>query len=241
MKTSDIIIDTINRLPVGYIFTYSDFNIQVNQLTALTKALSRMVGQGRIRKLSPGRFYKPHLTDFGELKPDPYQIVKDLLIQNGKIIGYLTGFSVFNQLGLTTQVSGMIQIGSNEPRKSMTRDIYKIRFIKQPNKITKENIPLLQILDAISKIREIPDTTIDQSCNTLSRLIAKLNDKDKEAFIRLAKTYGPAIRALAGAIFENNFGTAGSEVLYKSLNPSTAYKYGISLNVLPNKQNWNII
>lgn len=241
MKATDIIIDKINRLPVGYIFTYDDFNLQVDKIDALTKALGRMVQDGRLRKLSPGRFYKPRFTDFGEVKPDIFQVVKDLLQQNGKIIGYLTGYSAYNQLGLTTQVSGIIQIGTNEQKKSITRGIFKIRFIKQPNKITKENINLLRILDAISNIKEIPDTTVEQSCKTLSELVKKINTGDKETFIRLAKKYNPATRALSGAILENSFGTLDSDPLLKTLNPSSVYKFGVSENTLPNKRKWNIL
>jgi hypothetical protein len=241
MKATDIIIDKINRLPVGYIFTYDDFKLQVDKIDALTKALGRMVQDGRLRKLSPGRFYKPRFTDFGEVKPEIFQVVKDLLQQNGKIIGYLTGYSAYNQLGLTTQVSGIIQIGANEQKKSLSRGIFKIRFIKQPNKITKENIRLLRILDAISNIKEIPDTTVDQSCKTLSELIKKINTGDKETFIRLAKKYNPATRALSGAILENSFSAQDSEPLLKTLNPSSVYKFGISESTLPNKRKWNIL
>jgi hypothetical protein len=241
MKATDIIIDKINRLPAGYIFTYDDFNLQVDKIDALTKALGRMVQDGRLRKLSPGRFYKPRFTDFGEVKPEIFQVVKDLLQQNGKIIGYLTGYSAYNQLGLTTQVSGIIQIGTNEQKKSLSRGIFKIRFIKQPNKITKDNIRLLRILDAISNIKEIPDTTAEQSCKTLSELIKKINTSDKETFIRLAKKYNPATRALSGAILENSFGAQDSEPLLKTLNPSSVYKFGISESTLPNKRKWNIL
>ena len=240
MKTTDILTDKINRLPIGYIFTYDDFYPEVDKPDALIKALSRLVQEGKIRKLSPGRFYKPRFSDFGELKPDPYQIVKDLLIQKGKITGYLTGYSTYNQLGLTTQVSNIIQIGSNELKKNITRGIYQIRFIKQSNKITKENIPLLRMLDAISKIKEIPDTTADQACRMLSELIKKLDDSEWESLIRLAKKYNPSTRALAGAILQNSFGTAASEGLYQSLNPSTEYQFGLSDSVLPNKQKWRI-
>jgi len=241
MKTSNIIIEKTNRFPLGYIFTYNDFNLSANQINALTQALYRMVKEGKICKLSKGRFYKPRLTEFGELKPEVFQIVKDLLEQNGKITGYLTGYSTYNKLGLTTQVSSIIQIGTNEPKKSITRGMYKIRFIKQPNKINKENIPLLRILDAIRNIKEIPDITVDQSCKILSSLIKKINKSDRETFIRLTKKYNSATRALTGIIYENCFGAKAAEPLLKSLNPSSAYKFGISEKTFPNKQKWNII
>lgn len=241
MKVTDIISDKINRLPLGYVFTYDDFNIKVENIDALTKALGRMVQEGKIRKLSPGRFYKPRLTAFGELKPEVFQIVKDLLEQNGKITGYLTGYSIYNQLNLTTQVSGIIQIGTNEVKKSITRGMYKIKFIKQANKITKENIPQLCILDAIRNIKEIPDTSVGQSCKIISSIIKKLNNSDREILIRLAKKYNPATRALTGAICEICFSKKMAASLLKSLNPSSSYVFGISENILPNKQKWNIV
>lgn len=240
MKVPDIIESKINRLPLGYVFTYDDFILPVDKLDALTKALSRMVQKGEIRKLSPGRFYKPRYTDFGELKPEIYQVVKDLLEQNGKIIGYLTGYSAYNQLGLTTQIPNIIQIGANEPKKNIQRGMYKIRFVKQPNTITKENIPMLRILDAIRNIKEIPDATVQDSCKTLIDLIQKIGNKDVENIARLAKKYNPATRALSGAFFDLCFGNSAADPLLKSLNPSSEYVFGIPDSILPNKHKWNI-
>src|SRR5690606_15909855 len=107
-----------------------------------------------------GKFYKPEVSIFGELQPEQAQVVKDLLESNGKVTGYLTGFSIFSQLGLTTQISNVIQIGRNDIRPMLTRGRYTISFVKQKNVITKNNIPLLQILDAIRYIKKIPDTSL---------------------------------------------------------------------------------
>jgi len=226
---------------LGYVFTYEDFYSEVDKVDGLTKVLSRLVSDGKIRRLSPGRFYKPVLSEFGELKPETYQVVKDLLEQNDKIIGYLTGYSAYNKLGLTTQVSSIIQIGVNETKKGIKRGMYRIRFIKQQNKISKENIPQLRILDSVRNIKEIPDTTIDDSCKLLSELIKKMSESEQETLIRLAKKYNPATRALLGAIIEISIGTETAENIYKSLNPSSEYELKISEKVLPNKQKWNIV
>ena len=114
-----------------------------------------MVASGKIVKLAKGKYYKPEITPFGDLLPDQKQVVKDLLEDNGKILGYLTGYSIYNQLGLTTQVSNTIQIGRNQIRPNFKRERYTISFIKQRNTITKENIPLIQILDAVKYIKKI--------------------------------------------------------------------------------------
>ena len=241
MKTTDFITDKINRLPIGFVFTYDDLKIEVNKVDAVTKALGRLVKEGKIRKLSPGRFYKARTTDFGELKPDIYQVVKDLLEENGKILGYLTGYYTYNMLKMTTQVPSIIQIGSLELKKGLTRGIYKIRFIKQPNRITKENITLLQILDSVRNIKEIPDTTVDKACLILNSTIKKISPEDRSRFVKLALKYNPATRALTGAILENIADSNSVDSLYKSLNPSSSYSIGISDKVLPNKLKWNIL
>lgn len=241
MKVSDIVSDKIDRLQTGYVFTYSDFDIPVNKGDALIKVLNRMVKEGKICKLSKGRFYKPKETQFGELKPDTYQIVKDLLEKNGKVTGYITGYSAYNQLGLTTQVPNLIQIGVNKQRKSLQRGIYSIRFMLQNNKITKENITLLKILDAIKGIKEIPDTTVDKACKGLREIINDLEKNKLSDLKTLALNYNPSTRALLGAIIETVYDVNESESLYNSLNPSTnKYFLGISESVLPNKKRWNI-
>ena len=140
MKITDYIANSIDRLPKGYVFTSADFMGEVKSKEAVIKALNRMVLSGKINKLSKGKYFKPEKTTFGELAPPQYQIVKDLLEDDGKVIGYLTGYSVYNQLGLTTQVSNLIQIGKNEIRPAFKRGRYKISFIRQRNTITKDNI-----------------------------------------------------------------------------------------------------
>ena len=92
-----------------------------------------MVAAGQIRRISKGRFYKPKMTEFGELPPDTYQIVKDLLEKNGKVIGYLTGYTAFYELGLTTPVPAALQIGVINNKKAIKRNFYYISFIKQQN------------------------------------------------------------------------------------------------------------
>ncbi len=105
MKVPDIVLNKVGRLPVGYVFTYKDFNVPVSNKETVIKALNRLVSKGRINKISKGKFYKPEKSVFGELLPAQTQVVKDLLEENGKIGGYLTGLSVFNTFGLTTKVS----------------------------------------------------------------------------------------------------------------------------------------
>ena len=239
MKITDYISYTIDRFPKGFVFTYADFPIEVNQKEAIIKALNRMVAAGKIVKLSKGKYYKPETTPFGYLQPDRSQVVKDLLEENGKTVGYLTGYSIYNSLGLTTQLSNVIQIGKNVVRPAFKRGQYTISFIKQNNIITKENIPLLQILDAIRYIHKIPDTTISKSGKRFIAILKDLSDTEKSTLVRLALKYPPSARALLGTLLDTIQADGISKPLYNSLNPITKYKLPGLKVVFPEADKWN--
>lgn len=241
MKTTEYIAFNIDRLPKGYVFTYADFITEVNQKEAIIKALNRMVASGKIAKFSKGKYYKPENTIFGKLLPSQSQVVKDLLEENGKFTGYLTGYSIYNRLGLTTQVSNTIQIGKNQVRPNFKREYYNIAFVRQKNTITKENIPLLQILDSIRYIKKIPDTNIETLCNRFLAILKNLSESEINTMVRLALKYSPATRALLGAFLEQLQQGKKTEALFKSLNPITKYKLTGVTKVLSTTEKWNII
>lgn len=241
MKVSDYVVVTIDRLPKGYVFTYEDFLTKVDKKEAIIKTLNRLAASGKIAKLSKGKFFKSEQTPFGSIAPDKYQIVKDLLVENGKTVGYLTGHSIYDQLGLTTQISNTIQIGRNNVRASFKRERYTISFIKQKNTITKKNVPLLQILDALRFIKRIPDTTINSSTKRISEIISALSKANELKIAKLAMKYPPATRALLGAVLEKSNRRSALKTLAASLNPVTKYRLSIDAEVLPTAVNWNII
>jgi hypothetical protein len=240
VKITEYIAITINRFPKGYVFTYDDFISKVNERQAVIKALNRMAASGKIAKLSKGKYYKPESTPFGDILPSQKQVVKDLLEENGKPVGYLTGYSIYNKLGLTTQVSNTIQIGKIDIRPNFKRERYTIAFIKQKNTITKESIPLLQILDAIRYIKKIPDSNTRSSCLRFLEIVKGLNEKEISILIRSAMKYPPATRALLGAILDENK-TTSTDILYNSLNPITKYKLTGASTVLSATEKWNIL
>lgn len=200
-----------------------------------------MAATGKIVKLSKGRFYKSEFSAFGKLPPNQKQIVKDLLESRGRLIGYLTGYSIYNQLGLSTQVSNTIQIGKNEVRPPLKRGRYTIAFIKQKNTITKDKVRLLQLLDAIRYIKKIPDSNPSGSCKRILGILNGLTEKDKRTIVRLGLKYPPSTRALLGALLESSGNKPLTEQLYNSLNHITTYKlYGVN-KILPAAAKWNII
>ncbi|MGI6393718.1 MAG: DUF6088 family protein [bacterium] len=237
---TDTIKNTIDKFELGYVFTINDFPIIAKNPKTVSKTLNYFVKTGYLRKLSKGRFYKPKISKFGELPPDTYQVVKDLIQKDGKLIGYVTGYSAFNDFALTTQVPAILEIGMRKEKKAIVRGIYRIRFIRQDNAITKENIPLLRLLDTLRFFKNIPDTTPDNACQRLIYLIRELNERERDRITRLALKYTPQTIALLGAILEIINPQEETDSLLKKLNPITTYKLGISKETLPTQKKWNI-
>ena len=237
---TDTIKNTINVFADGFVFTAEDFPILPDKQNTVTKVLNNMVAEGRIRRLCKGRFYKPQISKFGELPPDTYQTVKDLLEKNGKIIGYLTGYSIFNKFGLTTQVPVMLQIAVSKEKKPVTRANYRIRFIIQQNTITKANVLVLQLLDCLRFFKNIPDAMPNEICRRLLVLFKQLTQEQINTAKRLAVKYPPATIALLGAIIETNNENEDMAVLYKALNHQSSYKLDISSEILFNQKKWHI-
>ncbi|MFA5480375.1 MAG: DUF6088 family protein, partial [Candidatus Muiribacteriota bacterium] len=221
--------------------TYNDLLDEVNNKNAISKALSRMVASGKIRRLSKGRFYKSENSPFGELKPGVKQIVKDLLEKDGKTIGYLTGYSIFNKIGLTTQISNKIQIGTNDIKPKRKREKYQILFVKQKNIISKENITFLQFLDLIRFIKKIPNTTLEKSFDILLNKMKKFSSEEIDKIINLSFKYSPSTRALFGLmLFETGLKNKTNK-LKNSLNPVSNYKIPEIAKKFNIAKYWNII
>ncbi|MDE5903439.1 MAG: hypothetical protein K2H21_09525 [Muribaculaceae bacterium] len=243
MTIAKKIEDRIDLISDGTVFSISDLGLPNDWWENIRVKLSRMVGKGIIQKLSKGRFYKPKKNAFGILKPELSELVKDLLSdRNGNPTGYLTGYSVWNDMGLTTQVASVIMIGSNKRRNPIKRGMFSIKFIYQTIDVTKDNIHLLQILDTIKFIKSIPDTNVAQSVRIVNALIGRLGEKDINKLIILSAKYTPRVRALLGAILDDlGYGSMTTK-LYDTLNPETKFKLGLATSdELQNKEKWNIL
>lgn len=239
MVITSQIQEVLSSTPTGVVLTTRDFGVEVRYQPALVKALSRLVLQGGLQKISKGKYYIPKKTIFGTLKPADSELVKDFLEQEGKIVGYITGTAAFASMGLTTQISSSILVGCNKYRRPITRNGVKISFLLQENSITPENIPLLRMLDALRLIKKIPATSPDECIANICNKIKELPSEKQGELAELSLRYTPYVRALLGAIYENL--GLDTEKISQTLNGVTNYKLPVTNAILPNKKNWNIV
>ena len=220
----------------GLVIKYSDLEDITDNAIALSKALSRMVKANKLEKIEKGVFYKPKLSKFGKINPSINEIIKKECEKNGEIIAYITGVNLYNKLGLTTQISNVIELASN--KRKPTKEIMgnKMKFIQTNSTISISAIPLLQILDALKNIKKIPDGNLKESYEILKYKINELNFDDKEKIRDLALDYSPFTRAIVGSILEE-VSNINLSKLEKSLSSFTTFDLDIEIK---NKKRWNI-
>lgn len=230
----------IEKIPEGKTFRYSDLCIAKEEYQATAKALERLQAKGVIKKISKGVFYKPEQTVFGELQPDYTELLRPYLYENGKRIAYETGYSLYNRMGLTTQMAFRIKIASRSKRISINRGALQADAVKSYAEVTEANYELLGFLDAIKDIKRIPDCSVNQAVKIVSSQISRLNEKQLSELVKYTLLYPTRVRALLGAILENLNIDTDIEKLKQSLNPLTKIQLGLNENELSTIQNWNI-
>ena len=239
MITSKLIEEKLKRIEMERVFTLSDLEITADNYERARMKLSRLVKEGKLKKVGKGRFYKPRQSLFGELLPNMEELVSDYLVKNGVQVGYLTGYAIWHRMGLTTQVPNIIEIGCNKKRNKITRAQYTVRFIVQSNKIARDNTHYLQLLDALKYIKHIPDTTPMQSFERIRQIIQTFDAVQIRKLTILAKPYSPATRALLGVMLETLGYEKKSQELKSTLNPATTYKIGLASSSI-NFKDWYI-
>ena len=240
MNVAKKIEETLKTIREGKTFTYEQLSIDKKNYQTAAKAIERLIKKGIIKRVSPGQFFKPKNTIFGEILPNEEEILKPYLFKNGKRIGYISGNYLYNKLGLTTQIPQIIKIASREKEIKVNKANLKIKPAKSYVDVTNKNFQYLEILDVIKDFGKIPDLNIKSGIRILLNLLLKLNQDEIERLIKYSLKYPPRTRALLGALLEQNGEKDKLEKLQESLNPLTKYSFGIKKDILPTIENWKI-
>jgi hypothetical protein len=105
-----------------------------------------------LERYKKGIYYRAQETPFGKTKMNPVRIIQDMYLnKNGMTIGYETGASFYNQIGLTTQMSKYKYYATNAFKQNGNRvdENMKVMLRKPVTTVTEENHQYLQLLDVI--------------------------------------------------------------------------------------------
>ncbi len=240
MNIAQIIQRNVDAMPAGQIFGYQELSNYAKSPSAVIKAVGRMVSNEKLVRYSKGKFYVPKKGFLGIRKPTDSELIKSMLYKNGRLRGYITGISLFNQLGLTTQVPRTISVAFNGGRQEKDFGTIRIKTIVTRIPIASKDVTLLQYLDVLKDIKRIPDADINLSLKIMRNYISKLSVAEQKRLLKLALTYySPQVRALVGLLF-SSLELPIPTSLALSLNPTTTYKLKLDKVTWPVAKDWNI-
>lgn len=240
MNITRTIQNKVETMPPGQVFGYQDLPGYNSSSSAVIKAVSRMVEEKRLERFSKGKFYVPKKGALGLRKPSDGELIRSVLYKDGRLRGYVTGLSLYNQLGLTTQVPRTITVAFNGGRQEKEYATIRIKKIVTRVPVEEKNVQLLQYLDALKDIKKIPDSDINLSLKIMKNYIAKLPKTKQKRLLELAEEYySPQVKALVGMLY-TSIGLKVPKGLSSSLNPTTTYKLKLDKSLWPLAREWNI-
>lgn len=241
MNIADKIERKIKQIARGEVFGYDTLGLTSSEVLAGAKALSRLKEKGVIRRARKGYYYKPKVSVFGEQKPREDVLLALYLFDNNKQTAYVTGTRLYNRLGLTTQVPNSIRVASLERQVKGKVGNLIIKPAKSYVKVTSESVRYLEILDVMKDFNTIPDLQKKDGLAYLKKAIRNLDNNEMKKLVTYGILYPPKVRALLGALLENNTDFGDLKKLKDSINATSRYQYGFNATLLPTAQSWNIL
>lgn len=134
-------------------------DLEVPELTknALRQAIKRLTASGFLSRYDTGIYYIPKPSKLlGTSYLDPFTvIIRKYIKDNSGTYGYITGAAFANQLGLTTQMSAVLEIVTNKEStkgRMVTIGGQNVRVKRSELPINDNNVVVLQFLDTISQV-----------------------------------------------------------------------------------------
>lgn len=187
----------------------SSFSMPYDKAKAAANvALKRMIDRGELKRIQKGIFCRVRHTAFGITAPDINKLMaKSLTVNNGNRIGYESGTSLLNRIGLSTLMPRIIEITTNQYGTQLP-DNCCIRLKKPVTEITTDNWKYLQFIDIA---KALPDSHIDaEDPKRLLMTIARKEELDPLTLIITARKHYPAktVLWLTDLIMEGQYESA---------------------------------
>lgn len=171
-------------------------DIQLNNVSdeSIRQNFKKLTDSGKLMRYDSGIYYLPKITRLkGGYCPSADIVARyKYIYRKGEVIGYYSGHTFANQIGISTQVPFKTEIVSNN-FSAIVRDVkigdetFTVRKARVP--VTKENYKVLQFLDLLKDIDEYADEDENMVRNQLYEYI-KRNEICREQIDRYL-TYFP--------------------------------------------------
>lgn len=193
----EFITNKIADIPYGQIFQTDviaeamaeEYKVNIDKAKPITNVtLKRLADKGLIERFQKGVYYRAKQTPFGKARPSEELLEAQLLTRRGnEIIGYETGYSLMNKLGLSTLVPKKREIATNAYRKKIDDRFIIVR--KPVITVNAGNFRYLQLLDVIRDLQEAP-VDVENPKGLLRNFVEK-NNLDTVQALTYARQHYP--------------------------------------------------
>ena len=120
---------------------------------AYYKTLQRMCESGELVKIAKGTYHLPKVSKYGIVPPSEKEIISAFTEnETGTVVGY----SLYNALNLTTQISKNITVMSSA-LEGLTKSIRNVVVHQVPLEFSKEITSMIHGLEVLQNFNEIQD------------------------------------------------------------------------------------
>jgi hypothetical protein len=177
---------------------------EIDNYSAVNKALTRLVQNNTIQRIRKGLYYVPKISIVTNMPTRP--IKSDIVDYYKNIFNdniYLTGVALYHSFGLTDQVPAVSEYATYNPPKKFEE--YGIYFLKAKYFINNRNKKLLQILDCIENIENIPNQSPNIALHLLvENQIKKIDKFELKELIKISSFYSLHTKKTLQYIFKKH-------------------------------------
>ena len=183
-----------NEYPMNVPIFMGDIEARLGmQAASVRQSFKRLVDRGVLARFAAGIYYFPQPSKIFKSVPlDIEKVIFNKYIEyKGKTIGYYTGITLANIVGLTTQIAAEKCIATNEETsRGRVVNVKNRRFrLKKPRMVVNaENRDALMILDLVSEALKYSEYSADETAARL-RNYARGRNVSKEVIVNCLSAY----------------------------------------------------
>lgn len=180
----------LNSYKEGEPIFIADIEIQGISDDNIKQQLKRLTDMEYLQRYEKGIYYRPRESRLKSgfcLSADMVARYK-YISRQGKVMGYYSGYTFANQLGISNQVPAKVEIVSNESAPivrdvTIGNQIFTVRRARIP--VTTENCKTLQLLELLKDIEQYSDGTPEEVRHRLVQYInaAAIAKQDVDRYI----------------------------------------------------------
>lgn len=140
--------------------------------TSYYKTLERMSKKGSLIHLTKGLYYRPKKSRFGIIPISEQEIISHYT-DNGR--GIVIGYRLFNEKGLTTQVSKRVEVLSSAII-GQKKNINNVCVMNSGVLITEESAPIIETMEILQNFETIEDLNKSALAEYMRKFAAMYSD-----------------------------------------------------------------